>query len=194
MEKATQLGHQLMKGIALSLGLEQEYFLKRFTTDPTILLRIFNYPKHVWENEADEWGVREHTDMGFLTILLQDNSGGLQVKGLDDQWIEAPPIDGTFVVNIGDMLEVWTKGIYRATPHRVRNQGKGDRISIPFFFDPNWNANLKPIAEHLLPSQEANAAYGKTRAWDGVNLSKLTDITYGEFVWSKVKTVFPWLV
>jgi isopenicillin N synthase-like dioxygenase len=194
MARMTKLGHQLMNGIALSLGLDEAYFLQRFTDDPTVLLRIFNYPQHIWENEADEWGVREHTDMGFLTILFQDKSGGLQVKGLDNQWIEAPPINGTFVVNIGDMLEVWTKGIYRATPHRVRNQGTGDRISIPFFFDPNWNANLRPIPEDMLPPHKPKDSYGKIRNWDGVNLSRLTDITYGEFVWSKVKTVFPWLV
>ncbi|MGE0172560.1 MAG: isopenicillin N synthase family dioxygenase [Oligoflexales bacterium] len=192
MDCMTKLGQTLMAGIALSLGLPRHYFVQRFTTDPTTLFRIFNYPKHIWEQNADEWGVREHTDMGFLTILLQDESGGLQAKAKDGRWIEAPPIKDTFVINIGDMLEVWTRGIFRATPHRVRNQAPADRISLPFFFDPNWNASLKPIERELLPSQFIPASFGEDRLWDGVNLAKLRpDMTYGDFVWAKVRAVFP---
>jgi isopenicillin N synthase-like dioxygenase len=192
MQRMTKLGQTLMEGIALSLGLPRDYFVQRFTTDPTTLFRIFNYPKHVWSQSADEWGVREHTDMGFLTILLQDDSGGLQAKAKDGKWIEAPPVPGTFVINIGDMLEVWTRGIFRATPHRVRNQAPGDRISLPFFFDPNWNASLKPIERKLLPTQYIPLSFGEDRLWDGVNLAKLQpDMTYGDFAWGKVRTVFP---
>lgn len=58
---------------------------------------------------------------------------------MDGTWIEAPPVENTFVINIGDMLELWTHGYYRATPHRVRNKAGHDRISMPFFFDPNWD-------------------------------------------------------
>ncbi len=70
MDECIKLGHALLKAIALSLGLPDNYFRERFTNDPTILFRIFNYQKHTWSEEADEWGVREHTDYGFLTILL----------------------------------------------------------------------------------------------------------------------------
>jgi len=79
-------------------------------------------------------GVGEHTDYGVLTILKQDNLGGLQVKNRDPQWIPAPPIENSFVINIGDMLEKMTKGLYRSTPHRVKNSAGIDRLSFPFFF------------------------------------------------------------
>lgn len=203
MDHMTELGQSLMEAVALGLGLPRDYFRRRFTDEPTTLFRIFNYPKHVWESEDDEWGVREHTDMGFLTILRQDSSGGLQVKARDGRWIQAPPLDGTFVINIGDMLEVWTHGLYRATPHRVRNAGQGDRLSLPFFFDPNWNSTLESIDPALLPLEQTAAGASSAgssvepsvaRRWDGLNLRHLpAGMTYGDFVWSKVEQVFPGL-
>jgi isopenicillin N synthase-like dioxygenase len=183
------LGATLMEGIALSLGLERAYFRGRFGEDPTILFRIFNYQQHRWDEAADEWGVREHTDYGFLTILKQDESGGLQVKGPDGTWIEAPPVPGTFVINIGDMLEYWTHGRYRATPHRVRNQGKGDRLSLPFFYDPGFKSPLTRIPDSELPPP-LNA--GSPERWDKLNIHSLpATTTYGDFLFAKVKKVFP---
>ena len=184
------LALDLMAGFALSLGLPRSYFLDRFQ-EPTTLFRIFNYPKHIWSEEDEQWGVREHTDMGFLTILKQDNSGGLQAQKRDKTWVDIPPKEGTFVINIGDMLEFWTHGYYRATPHRVKNQGSGDRLSLPYFFDPNWKSSLEPIPLKELkvipPSEEQ-------KRWDGLDLLNLPyNMTYGEFVWNKVKDVFPGL-
>jgi isopenicillin N synthase-like dioxygenase len=137
----TQLGHQLMAGIALSPGLEESYFFERYTGDPLLLFRIFNYPA---QPTTEGWGAGEHTDYGLLTILKQDEAGGLQVKS-QSRWIEAPPIPGSFVCNIGDMLDRMTAGRYRSTPHRVRNLSGRDRLSFPFFFDPNFNAAVAPI-------------------------------------------------
>lgn len=196
MDQLTHLGQKLMEGVALGLGLNRNYFRKRFTDDPTILFRMFNYPKHVWEADEDEWGVREHTDMGFLTILKQDDSGGLEVKTRSGQWLSAPPIKDTFVINIGDMLEVWTHGIYRATPHRVKNTGNIDRLSLPFFFDPNWNSTLEPIERSKLRAEDiAKVESGIQKRWDGLNLSTLSGkSSYGDFVWEKVKGVFPALI
>lgn len=193
MKQMEVLGQTLMKGVALGLGLPADYFTARFTNEPTTLFRIFNYPRHAWSESADEWGVREHTDMGFLTILRQDNSGGLQVKARDDTWLSAPPVAGTFVINIGDMLEVWTQGIYRATPHRVRNKAAGDRLSLPFFFDPNWNSTLEPIDPALLRKVDLDQVQSSTqKRWDGMNLKGLSrSTTYGDFVWQKVRKVFP---
>ena len=89
-------------------------------------------------------GVGEHTDYGLLTILRQDMSGGLEVK-TKSGWVAAPPIPNSFVCNIGDMLDRMTGGRYLSTPHRVRNLAGHNRLSFPFFFDPNFSAEVRPI-------------------------------------------------
>ena len=135
MSVMTRLGHALMEGIGLSLDLEASYFHDRYTRDPLILFRIFNYPASEPTTAEPEWGVGTHTDYGLLTILKQDDVGGLQVNG-PSGWIDAPPIPGAFVCNIGDMLDRMTGGFYLSTPHRVRNPSGRARLSFPFFFDP----------------------------------------------------------
>lgn len=151
----TRLGHDLVKGIALSLGLHGSYFADRYTGDPLILFRIFHYPPSTATEDAERsWGVGEHTDYGLLTILMQDDAGGLQVRSRS-RWIPAPPIPGSFVCNIGDMLERMTGGLYRSTPHRVLNAGRRARLSFPFFFDPGWTSRVGPIAP---PAPSASGA------------------------------------
>ncbi|HEX4945233.1 MAG TPA: 2-oxoglutarate and iron-dependent oxygenase domain-containing protein [Blastocatellia bacterium] len=178
----TELGHRVMRGIALSLGLEDSYFAARYTGDPLILFRIFNYPAQA---DANGWGVGEHTDYGLLTILKQDDCGGLQVKTRSG-WIAAPPIPDTFVCNIGDMLDRLTGGLYRSTPHRVRNVSGRDRLSFPFFFDPNWHAEIEPIAHGLtIPDDRAER-------WDHTNVHEFRG-TYGAYLLGKVSKVFPQL-
>jgi len=106
----TALGHSLMAGIALSLGLPASYFHDRYTSEPLTLFRIFNYPPASPRlGDEGRWGVGEHTDYGLLTILRQDQSGGLQVKSRSG-WIDAVPEPGSFVCNIGDMLDRMTGG------------------------------------------------------------------------------------
>jgi len=123
--------------------------------------------------------------------LKQDDSGGLQVRSADGtSWVEAPPIENTFVVNIGDMLEKWTAGVYRATPHRVRNLAKKDRYSFPYFFDPDFEASLTPIPEELMKEHERMR---KVERWDGVEVENVAAGTYGEYVLGKVLKVFPQL-
>jgi len=178
----TELGHTIMRGMALSLGLTADYFARRYTSDPLILFRIFNYPANA---DATGWGVGEHTDYGLLTILKQDDCGGLQVKTRTG-WIEAPPIPNTFVCNLGDMLDRLTGGLYRSTPHRVRNTSGRDRLSFPFFFDPNWQAEIQPIAHGLsLPDDAAER-------WDQASVHDFRG-TYGEYLLRKVSKVFPQL-
>jgi isopenicillin N synthase-like dioxygenase len=195
MEAMTRLGHSLMAGIALSLGLEPSYFADRYTADPLILFRIFNYPPDEAGRESSpatpgrvpQWGVGEHTDYGLLTILKQDEAGGLEVKA-KSRWIPAPPIAGSFVCNIGDMLDRMTGGRYRSTPHRVRNLAPRARLSFPFFFDPNFAARVKPID---LPDADLVAADRQER-WDRASVHDF-DGTYGEYVLRKVAKVFPQL-
>ncbi|XGV97720.1 MAG: isopenicillin N synthase family dioxygenase [Leptolyngbya sp. BL-A-14] len=183
MAAMTQLGHKLMAGIALSLGLDASYFRDRYTADPLILFRIFNYPPET-KAEPSYWGVGEHTDYGLLTILKQDTSGGLQVKSKSG-WIEAPPIDNAFVCNIGDMLDRLTGGFYRSTPHRVKNVSGRDRLSFPFFFDPNFNVELHPIDLKGVMVEVA-----KEQRWDNASVHEFHG-TYGDYVLGKVAKVFP---
>lgn len=188
MEQMEKLGSALMKGFALGLGLDPNYFKQCFN-EPLILFRVFNYPAH--KKGEHLWGVGEHTDMGFLTILYQDQSGGLQAKTLEGEWIDIPPDSNQFVINIGDMLEYWTHGIVRATPHRVRNLGQGDRLSLPFFFDPSWKAPLSRIPRSLIHKNLSPLPHLSER-WDGLNLNSLPqDMSYGDYVWNKVRRVFP---
>ena len=184
MAALTDLGHALMRGVALSLGLPADYFRAGMMASPLTLFRIFHYP--ATEPVADDrWGVGEHTDYGVLTILKQDDVGGLQVRS-GSTWIDAPPIDGSFVCNIGDMLDRLTRGAYRSTPHRVRNTSGRGRYSFPFFFDPGWDARVEPIEVSGADAAEDDRA---TR-WDRASLHDFGG-TYGEYVLGKVAKVFP---
>ena len=181
IDALTSLGQAVLRGVALSLGLDADYFAAGYTARPTILFRVFRYP--AVPAGGSGWGVGEHTDYGLLTLLAQDDNGGLQV-GTPSGWISAPPLAGTFVANIGDMLDRLTGGWYRSTPHRVRNVSGRDRFSYPFFFDPDFTAQIPP-----LPGRAAVASGGQPR-WDGQNLHAFTG-TYGEYLLGKVSKVFP---
>src|SRR5262245_36833069 len=182
MAALTRLGHRLMAGLALSLGMEQAYFADRYTSDPLILFRIFNYPP---PPDPAFWGVGEHTDYGLLTILWQDEAGGLEVRSRS-RWVAAPPVPDSFVCNIGDMLDRMTRGLFRSTPHRVRNPAPRPRLSFPFFFDPNFTARVYPIdiPEDISPPDDA-----ATR-WDHTSVHAFEG-TYGDYLLNKVGKVFP---
>lgn len=184
MAALTTLGHRLMTGIALGIGLEENYFEDHGTREPLTLFRIFNYPP---TREKELWGVGEHTDYGLLTILLQDDVGGLEVKS-GSNWIAAPPIPGSFICNIGDMLDRMTRGVYRSTPHRVRNLTSRHRLSFPFFFDPNFHAPVQPIE---MPDGEVAPDDRATR-WDKTSVHVFSG-TYGDYLLGKVGKVFPGL-
>ncbi len=125
-----------MRGFAIGLGLAENYFLK--TSDAPLSRASFvYYPPQQKEMGARQFGVGPHTDFGVLTVLCQDNVGGLQVENLDGDWIEAPPIEGTLIVNVADLLHRWTEGAYRSTPHRVVNSSGRERLSLVLAFDPN---------------------------------------------------------
>ncbi|EJL67437.1 isopenicillin N synthase family dioxygenase [Variovorax sp. CF313] len=189
MAAVTQLGHRLMEGIALSLGLPGSYFAERYTADPLILFRLFNYPSQPVPEGLDvQWGVGEHTDYGLLTILHQDTVGGLAVH-TPDGWIDAPPIPGSFVCNIGDMLDRMTGGLYKSTPHRVKRNTSGrDRLSFPLFFDPNFEARVQRI-EGLAG---AEARDDSAERWDRANVHAFNG-RYGDYLLAKVSKVFPQL-
>jgi isopenicillin N synthase-like dioxygenase len=176
----TGLGHLVLRGLALGLGLDRDWFQTHLTADPTILFRIFHYPP----GDDTAWGVGEHTDYGLLTILLQDDCGGLQVKG-PDGWVDVPPAPGALVCNIGDMLDRMTAGRYRSTPHRVRNLSGRDRLSFPFFFDPSWDARVQP-----LPLPGAAPVDDVSTRWDATSVH-VWEGSYGDYLVGKVAKVFP---
>lgn len=182
IDALTNTAHALMQGVALALSLDRRYFADHYTADPTVLFRIFHYPPSPAGDEG--WGVGEHTDYGLLTLLAQDKIGGLQVKTARG-WIEAPPIEGTFVCNIGDMLDRLTGGIYRSTPHRVRNTSGRGRLSFPFFFDPGFDAEIVP-----LPHNSTSVRDDSAERWDRENVHAFTG-TYGDYLMGKVSRVFP---
>ena len=188
MDAMTRLGHVLMEGIALSLGFGASYFADRYTREPLTLFRIFNYPGNpAAPDDEPRWGVGEHTDYGLLTILKQDDTGGLQVKS-GGGWMAAPPIPGAFLCNIGDMLDRMTAGQYRSTPHRVQNVTRRDRLSFPFFFDPNFDARIKPVV-----TADATLVTGDgDERWDHASVHEF-DGTYGDYILAKVSKVFPQL-
>jgi len=183
LDALTHLGQAVLAGVALSLGLDAGYFAAGYTADPTVLFRIFHYPPS--PPQAQDWGVAEHTDYGLVTLLAQDDSGGLQIAA-PEGWIDAPPIPGTLVCNIGDMLDRLTGGWYRSTPHRVRNLSGHGRLSFPFFLDPGFAAEVPP-----LPGRAAAGDDGRPR-WDGQDLRAFTG-TYGDYLLGKVSKVFPQL-
>jgi isopenicillin N synthase-like dioxygenase len=183
LEAMTALAQAVLRGVAVSLDLPVDYFAAGYTARPTVLLRVFHYPPQAPTDDA--WGVGEHTDYGLLTLLAQDDNGGLQVH-TPAGWVDAAPVPDTFVCNIGDMLDRLTGGWYRSTPHRVRNSSGAERISIPFFFDPDFEAEIPP-----LPGRARRDAAGRER-WDGADLQAFTG-TYGDYLLGKVGRVFPQL-
>ena len=111
--------------------------------NPTSRLKINHYPAA--DLVEENIGVVPHTDSGAFTILWQDNAGGLEIMDEEDRWLGAPPIDNTFVVNLGNIMQIWSGGKFASTPHRVINRPGINRFSIPFFVNPDQDALIRPL-------------------------------------------------
>ena len=157
----TKLGRNLMRLALLSSGVKDLSVMHSLDT-PTIWLRLLHYPPISKNSPSDLYGSAPHTDFGCLTILAQDEIGGLQVQTREGEWIDVPKLEGSFVVNVGDMLSRYTNGLLRSTPHRVINKSGKERFSCPFFFDPHTNAVVEPLK--------------------GTGKPKFSPINFGEFL------------
>ncbi|CAM6087830.1 unnamed protein product [Calypogeia fissa] len=149
MEKMGALSMHIMQAIALSLGLRKDYFDSTFQPSPHYQMRVLRYPPKPQTEDAEKvgmFGVGEHTDSGYLVLLLQDLVGGLQAQTSGGKWTDIPPKKGTLVVNLGEMLQLATGGYYLATLHRVQSQtGSRSRYSLPFFFNPKLEADIRAL-------------------------------------------------
>lgn len=145
LDEARNLAQLILSLMAIGLGLPPSWFAEHLTADPLCLLRVFRYPPAARDEHDGRWGVGEHTDYGLLTLLAQDEVGGLEVHS-PGGWVAVPPVRGSLVCNLGDMLERLTGGAYVSTLHRVRSpRSSRDRISIPFFLDPGWDAVVERL-------------------------------------------------
>lgn len=190
MTEMDRVGRAVLSAMAIGLGLEGTWFETNLISDPIQLFRIFHYPRIDPDaaSDAGTWGVGAHTDYGLLTLLAQDHSGGLEVD-INGDWVPVPANPDALVCNIGDMLDRMTSGRYRSTLHRVRPPVQGSRLSYPFFFDPGWDVEVKPLP---FDNQAGAGGQGATdfQRWDGTALEDLKG-TYGEYLMMKVARVFP---
>ncbi len=142
VEAMQDLARRLTGLIARSLGLPECYFDADFAR-PTTFLRLLHYPPQPAEEGL--FGSAPHTDYGFITLLAQDDVGGLEVRNRNNNWIAAPPVPNSFIMNVGDMLAHWSGGLFASTPHRVINTSGRERHSQPFFYDPGMDTVITPV-------------------------------------------------
>jgi len=137
-----ELGLRLLPALSVAVGEAPDY-LGRLFDPPSTALRLIHYPPTPEDRPDDLYGSHPHTDYGFLTILAQDEIGGLEVQGREGAWLPVPVIQGAFVCNIGDVFARWTNDAFNSTPHRVINASTHrDRYSVAYFFDPNVDATV----------------------------------------------------
>ena len=163
-----RLARQMIKLFAEVLHLPPDYFDDLITTLGA-MGRLIHYPPQS-TSDPEALGIGAHTDIECFTILCQGPVSALQILNSEGEWIQAPPIPGTFVVNIGDLLARWTNDRFMSTVHRVWNVTREERCSIPFFFGVNYDAVIKTLDSCL--------AHGENSRYEPVQA--------GEYVWKRL--------
>ncbi|MFD6156435.1 isopenicillin N synthase family dioxygenase [Nocardia sp. NPDC060256] len=170
MAALTRLSYRLLRLILASLDAPEDFLDDVVAPDPQVHMKLLHYPGRGGERPSGDQGIGVHKDYGLLTLLLQDDHGGLQVSLTEGEFLDVPPLSGAFVVNLGELLEVSTRGYLRATTHRVVSPPPGvDRYSTPFFYNPRLDAIMRPLhtdavrnAAGVVPDPEnpLTASYG----------------------------------
>lgn len=156
------VARHVVRLIARALDLPP-HSLDRHFVKPTTFMRLLHYPPHPPEAPENQFGSAPHTDYGIITLLAQDDSGGLEVRPRGGEWLGAPPMPGSFVLNVADMLARWTNDRFVSTPHRVINTSRRDRYSLPYFFDTSMDAVIECLPTctgHGNPPRYAPVRYG----------------------------------
>jgi len=157
-EKVTALAIRVLQAFAAALEQPEDVFAPIYAPAPNQLIKIIRYPGRA-AGESDQ-GVGAHKDSGFLAVLLQDQVAGLQVEG-EDGWIDAPPVPGSFIINVGEILELASNGYLRANVHRVVSPpAGGDRLSVAFFLGARLDSEVPVLA---LPPHLAAESRGVTQ-------------------------------
>ena len=182
-EACTTLSLQLLEAFCIGLDLPAKFMHSDFASNHTGFLRLNYYPVHdPIENAAEDYqpvadlGVHHHTDAGALTVLIQDDVGGLQVHR-DGYWYDIPPVPGAIVINTGDMMQVWSNDRYHAPVHRVLAMNDRDRHSLPFFFNPAASARVSPLPTTI---SESNPSRYHDIEWASFR-GKRTDGDYADY-------------
>jgi isopenicillin N synthase-like dioxygenase len=229
---AARVGHAVMRSMSIALGEPAHAFHDRLHLDePILLFRLWNYPPSISvaptavavdgesiravdridgaaaSSSSVEWGIDSHSDFGFLTILLQDSLGGLQVHHPRHGWVDVTPVTGALVVNVGDMLDRITGGLLKSRHHRVKATGSEatvSRLSCPLFFDAGWDTPIVPldldaVTQHAssrvrdlirVRAQSPDAVAESTSRWSRTSIRSLEG-TYAQYLAKKVAKVFP---
>ncbi|PBK67281.1 Clavaminate synthase-like protein [Armillaria solidipes] len=174
--EAVRLGQKLFPLFALALDLPEDFF-KDKTTKPAAIMRLLHYPSQK-QSSVDEQekvlGIGAHTDYECFTILWQDRVPALQVKNATGKWIDAVPIPGTLVLNLGDQFARWTNDVFKSTLHRAINRSGEERYSIPLFFGTDYDVLLEPIPSCVSPEYP----------------SKYEVVTAGEYVKTRLDATY----
>ncbi|MEU2059657.1 2-oxoglutarate and iron-dependent oxygenase domain-containing protein [Streptomyces sp. NPDC013455] len=144
IDRLSAVAHRLLRELLTAIGAPADFYDPVFGAHAHPHLKLVRYPGSA--DDGTGQGVGAHKDYGFLTLLLQDTVGGLQVQREDGRFHDVPPIEGAFVVNLGELLEVATNGYLLATNHRVVSPpGATERFSVPFFYNPRLDARIEPL-------------------------------------------------
>jgi isopenicillin N synthase-like dioxygenase len=149
-----RLSEQLCEIFAIGLGLPTRFFLDK-VSKPLAQFRLLRYPPQPRQAEGHAIGAGTHTDYGIVTVLWQDEVGGLQIQTRDGAWVDVLPQEGMFICHIGDALQRWTNDEWQATVHRVVNASGRERYSAAFFFDPDYDCLIKPLSQFVNASRPA---------------------------------------